>query len=67
MIGGGNDDNDRIAMMLISIRKYKGEQNRQTIFHQEIIAKVYQSAPRKKETVILHLVRKGINYKCEIL
>ena len=53
--------------MLILIRKYKRVQNRQTIFHQEIIAKVYQSASRKKEKVILHLVRKGINYKCEIL
>ena len=67
MIGDGNDDNDRIVMMLISIRKYKGVQNRQTIFHQEIIAKVYQSAQRKKEKLILHWERKGIICKCEIL
>ena len=56
---------DRIVMMLILIRKYKGVQNRQTIFRQEIIAKVKQSAPRAKEKLILHLIRKNINCKSE--
>ena len=49
---------DRIVMMLILIRKYNGT-------GKPFFAKVKQSAPREKDKLILHLIRKGINCKCE--
>ena len=50
MIGGGNDDNDRITMMLILIRKYEGVKTGKPFLAKRSLPKFTKVLQEKRET-----------------